>query len=105
VFLTANTEYAALNDQSFQLLNGVLSSVKSTTEFPPAMKHNIPFYVRREGSYNKINLNIVTGGGDCRHSLKRSFEDFFRASGIHDGPFLWGRDYFPDEEDNSDGAK
>jgi hypothetical protein len=100
----ANADYAAQNDQSFQLLNGVLSSVKSTVEFPPAIKQTIPFYVRHQDNYNVVNLSIVTAGGDCRHALKRSFQDFFKASGIHDGPFVWGKEYFPDNDGNDEEA-
>ena len=35
-----------INDNSMQLLNSVLTSIKSTDDMPPAMKKSIPFYIK-----------------------------------------------------------
>ena len=51
--------------------------------------------------YAVVELSIATPGGDCRHSLQRSFEVFFKEAGIHSGPFRWGKDYFPAEIEDS----
>lgn len=89
-------EKATVNDASMQIINGILSTVKENKEFPVASTQSIPFYVRNGTEYDLMELRIRTGGGDCRHQLAACFEDFFARTGIHDGRFNWGNDYFVD---------
>jgi hypothetical protein len=89
-------EKASINDSSMQIVNGILSTVKENKEFPVASTQSIPFYVRQGTEYELKQLLIRTGGGDCRHQLAACFEAFFAETGIHDGKFNWGNDYFVD---------
>ena len=96
-----HNEFADVNDQSWQTLNGILSTCKEMNSFPPRMTKSIPFYMRssaEESGFRQINLRIKTAGGDCRKQLTVTLSDFFVESGIsEDGKFVWGKDYFPSE--------
>lgn len=93
---SSNPEMADTNDKSFQVLNGVISTIKTYNEYPPQMIRSIPFHLKRtDGSYTKVELSIRTAGGDCRKSLANSFELFFRDAGICNSRFAWGKDFFP----------
>jgi hypothetical protein len=89
-------EKASINDSSMQIVNGILSTVKENKEFPVASTQSIPFYVRQGTEYELKQLRIRTGGGDCRHQLAACFEEFFAETGIYEGKFNWGNDYFVD---------
>jgi hypothetical protein len=98
----SNPDFAVTNDTSFQLLNGILSTIKVYNEHPAAMVKAIPFYVRNGVIIEKIDLKIRTGGGFCRRALTVSFEEFFIKAQVIDTkvakgkePFVWDKDYFP----------
>eukprot|EP00602_Paraphysomonas_sp_CaronLab_P009363 CAMPEP_0185038058 /NCGR_PEP_ID=MMETSP1103-20130426/33245_1 /TAXON_ID=36769 /ORGANISM="Paraphysomonas bandaiensis, Strain Caron Lab Isolate" /LENGTH=102 /DNA_ID=CAMNT_0027576323 /DNA_START=200 /DNA_END=508 /DNA_ORIENTATION=- len=87
---------ARVNDNSMQELNGVLSTVKATTEYPAAMDKQFTFYMKSsDGTYEKFELAIKTSGGDCRNQLKTTFQNFFEVTGISSTPFQWDAEYFP----------
>lgn len=48
-------EQADTNDQSMQLLNGILTTIKQYNAYPPRTKRSLPFFVRGEGG-NVIDL-------------------------------------------------
>ena len=114
ICILANPAYAEANDQSFQLLNGILSTVKLSNEFPPSINQSITFYVRTKaepsinpptGSFTQIKLTVRTTGGDCRNILQKSFQSLFEQAGLGSGPFLWGKDYFPSSSGEQDVEK
>lgn len=90
---------AVVNDNSWQTLNGILSTVKEVNTYPPRMTKTMPFYVRSKdvpGGFKQVELTIRTAGGDCKKQLTTTMEEFFIASGISaDGKFVWGKEYFP----------
>lgn len=91
-----------------QILNGVLSSIKTFNTFPPQIVKNIPFHFLTEAKRIKVvELQIRTAGGECRKSLTNSFTLFFENAGVLDQgersrkghvAFVWDKDYFPEEE-------
>ena len=97
ILRSTNAEYAQVNSDSMQILNGILSTVKKANSYPPATHKDIPFYVKvtmnnNSGSnYNSNNsdeqvvqrhlLCIRTAGGDCKKQLKISLEQFFVGCG------------------------
>lgn len=88
-----------INDNSMQLLNGVLSAIKSTTEMPPAMRKSIPFYLKSSNSseLKSVSLNINTSGGYSRNQITTTFENFFIEAGItkkDNSKFKWNDDYW-----------
>jgi hypothetical protein len=95
----SHAEFADINDQSWQTLNGILSTIKEVNSYPPRMTKTIPFYLRAantESGLKHIELTVRTGGGDCKKQLTVTMQDFFVASGISaDGKFTWGKEYFP----------
>ncbi len=86
-----------------QKLNGILSTVKTFNQFPAAIRIELPFYLKgnTDKEFKKIDLSLITAGGDCRHQLASSFEKFFVKAGIHNGKFIWGDEYFPSVENKS----
>lgn len=87
---------ASVNDASMQILNGIITTLKSTEEYPQATRKKIPFYMK--GSTSKLecrHLDIRIGGGYCKKQLTKSFEAFFADCGIHRGSFNWNSGYFP----------
>jgi hypothetical protein len=94
---------ANTNDDSMQKLNGILTTVKSFNQYPPAIRIELPFYLKgtTDNELKKIELNLITTGGDCRHQLASSFEKFFIKAGIHNGKFIWGDEYFPSIENKN----
>jgi len=96
-------ELATVNDKSMQLLNGVLTTIKTQNEYPAAIVQNIPFYLLQsesEGGGTKcVELRIKTAGGDCKRALTQSFELFFQNAAIacKDGShrFAWESEFFP----------
>ena len=97
----SHTEYADLNDQSWQMLNGILSTIKEVNSYPPRMSKVIPFYMKSKEEptgLKKVELRLRTGGGDCKKQFTVTLQDFFVESGISaDGKFVWGKEYFPSE--------
>lgn len=97
----SNSQLADINDQSWQTLNNVLSTIKTVNTYPPRMKRSIPFYIRSkdaESGYKPIILTISTGGGDCKKQFGATMRKFFVDAGISkDGMFSWGKEYFPTE--------
>lgn len=94
----SHPDFATINDQSMQVLNSVLTAIKTYNEFPPQIVKNMPFYLKNAGSttLNCVDLNIRTAGGDCKKLITRTFETFFTESGISkDGKFTWDKEYFP----------
>lgn len=95
-------EIADINDSSMQILNGVLSNIKTFNEFPPAIIKTIPFHLKNSaGELECKYLNIRTAGGHCKRQLTNTFEIFFIETGITGkegaeiGKFQWGKEYFP----------
>ena len=94
----SHPDFATSNDQSMQILNSVLTAIKTYNEFPPQIIKNIPFYLKVTGSdsLTHVDLNIRTAGGDSKRLITRTFEEFFAKAGISkDGKFAWDREYFP----------
>ena len=98
-------EHALSNDKSMQVLNGVLSTIKTQNEYPAAIVQTIPFFLLQSdaegGGTRCVELKIKTAGGDCRRTLTQSFESFFEAAITGGGKegygnrFIWEEDYFP----------
>ena len=88
-----------INDNSMQLLNSVLTAIKSTDEMPPAMKKIIPFYVKTaQNEVKVVTLNINTSGGYSKNNITSTFETFFLDCGIttsSNKKFQWNEEYFP----------
>ena len=87
------------NDESFQVLNGILSTIKAN-EYPPQIVKRIPFNLRSQNGGNdfvQIELVLKTAGGDSRKSLTNSFTAFFEKAGLlaHGTKFKWSKEYFP----------
>jgi len=94
----AHPDLAAINDQSIQILNGILSTIKDPNSYPPQMIKDIPLHVRfpPQNHIEEHVLKIRTGGGDCKKHLTEIFQNFFVETKISpDGKFIWGKDYFP----------
>ncbi len=94
----SHLEQSIVNDQSMQVLNGVLSSVKTYNEYPPQIVKRMPFHMKKAGTdeLTCVNLNIVTAGGDSKRQITRTFQEFFVKAGIsEDGKFVWDKEYFP----------
>eukprot|EP01038_Epipyxis_sp_PR26KG_P004090 gene4090-5838_t len=113
---STNPELADINDQSMQIVNGLLSTVKEYNQYPPQTILNIPFHVKNQatGIIHCHELRIRTAGGECKRQLTTTFEEFFIQSGIvsvdnnnynnhynrknnkkRAAIFDWGKDYFP----------
>jgi len=108
----SHAELAKVNDNSMQVLNGVLSTIKMFGEYPPQIIKNIPFHMLDgTGSTRLVSLRIMTAGGECKRQLTECFSVFFRETGVlssaHD-TFRWDKEYFPatgvakDDEDDDD---
>lgn len=93
---------ANVNDSSFQVLNGILDSVKTFNSYPARMQQSVNFYVKVNGSAEPqpVQLQINTPGGDCRKVFQRSFQHFFTNVGVLEpyASFEWGEEYFPNEQ-------
>ena len=84
--------FSRVNDDSMQILNGVLSSIKKFNDFPPQIVKTIPFHILEsitlddgtlgEKQTRLISLNIKTGGGECQKTLTKSFSTFFIDAGV-----------------------
>ncbi len=99
----SHPEYAEVNDQSMQVLNGILTTIK-TNEYPPRIVKDITFYMKvtSDGEYKPFLLSVRTGGGDCKGCLTDAFGSFFIATGLSpDGKFVWNKEYFPLELDTT----
>ncbi len=87
-----------MNDNSFQIVNNLLSTIKQANTYPPAMVKKIPFYIR-DGNTKTIvqhDLTLKAAGGDCRYLFIKCFSEFFRNIGIMTAvEFSWNKDYFP----------
>jgi hypothetical protein len=95
-------ESADINDASMQILNGILSNIKTFNEFPQAIIKTIPFHLKNSnGELECKYLSIRTAGGHCKRQLTNTFEIFFKETGIlgnegvENGKFQWGKEYFP----------
>lgn len=97
----SNAKHAAVNDESWQTLNGILSTIKERDSYPPVMNKTVPFFVRCTKSTSglrQVDLKIRTAGGACKKQLTVTMGNFFVESGISpDGKFTWGKEYFPVE--------
>lgn len=117
----SSSEYADVNNASFQQLNEVISTIKNTSiqnEYPPIMNKSITFYMRTDTSetlstteksiavtpkaginnqFKQVVLTLKTSGGNCKHALYLSFQSFFYQAKLLNGPqkgtFVWGKDY------------
>lgn len=96
-------DHATINMESMQVLNGVLSTIKEESQYPPRMLQNVTFFIRSQNkTVEKHELRILTAGGDCRKQLSLSFELFFQQTGIlpNKRKFRWDKDYFPTMNNN-----
>ncbi len=90
----SHPEYAQINDQSMQILNDVITTIKSVDKTQKLLIKKIPFYMKTTGSteVTLIEMNLKS------MMMKRSFEQFFIASKIsEDGVFVWDKDFYPVE--------
>lgn len=91
-----NPESAIINDSSMQILNSMLTTIKSFNEHPPALNMKIPFHIKNNKN-NKLeckNLVLKTAGGYCKKQITASFEQFFIECDIG-SKFVWNKEYFP----------
>jgi len=91
----SNPDIADINDSSMQILNGVLTTIK-TSEFPPAIMKKLPFWTKdaKTGQLVCKMLNIQTAGGYSKNQLTACFEQFFESK------FTWGKDYWVEKNDD-----
>jgi hypothetical protein len=93
----SHPEIAEMNDHSMQVLNGILSTIK-TEQFPQSIWKDITFHLKVAGT-NELKpyvLQIRTGGGDCKNHLTQTFTSFFMETGILESDcFAWNKEYFP----------
>jgi hypothetical protein len=95
VLRSIDKEKADINDQSFQILNNIITTIK-TPGYPPMMVKTIPFHLKTTKGTKSTNLHVKTAGGECKRQLSASFEEFFITSGINPtGKFRWGNEHFP----------
>lgn len=95
----SHPEYASVNDDSIQVLNGIISTIKEANQYPPQIVKTIPFHVKNGNDVRCISLDIKTAGGDCRNQLKNAFQRFFAEAGVLEhGSFRWDKEYFPTEK-------
>jgi hypothetical protein len=95
---SSHPDLSKINDQSMQLLNGVLSTVKQANQYPPRTIEDIPFHLKSISGdrLEEHILQIRTAGGDCKKQLTATFEQFFIITGLSStGKFQWTKDYFP----------
>ena len=121
----SSPEYADVNNASFQQLNEVLSTIKSTNinnEYPPIMNKSISFYMRKDANeiistptsssiaatagtdttneFKQVILTLKTSGDYCRTALYQSFQSFFYQTKLLNEAqgerFIWGKDYSND---------
>ena len=92
LLLSHSETMSKINDNSMKELNGVLSTCKQPSEYPPAIDKVFVFYMKKESEYEKFSLHLKTSGGDSRKQLKRTFEEFFSRTGINNTPFRWDKE-------------
>jgi hypothetical protein len=95
----SHPQFAEVNDDSLQVLNGVLSTIKVLDQYPPMLKKDVTFYLRSTSDRQVVDqyvLKIRTAGGDCRKQLTTTFQMFFIDTKISEtGKFNWNKEYFP----------
>lgn len=75
------------NEEGLQIINGILSTIKSFNSYPPQLIKRIPLTLLPEKDGNELiqcSLDIKTGGGECKKSLTSSFSDLFQQAGLLD---------------------
>jgi hypothetical protein len=93
--------YSNVNNESIQVLNGILDTIRASGEYPPAMKKEIPFFLIEPKNINHVKeykLKVHTTGGDCKKQITTCFESFFKDTRIlldEDLKFTWNKEYFP----------
>jgi hypothetical protein len=92
LLLSHSETMASINDNSMKELNGVLSTVKLPSEYPPAIDKVFVFYMKRGTDYEKFSLHLETSGGDSRKQLKTTFEEFFARTDINHTSFRWDKE-------------
>lgn len=94
----SHPEKAEINDNSMQILNSIIDSIKRENDYPPQQIKDIPFYLK-VASKEELELHVLeirTPGGECKKQLTNTFIGFFQKTGILSEPsFVWGREYFP----------
>jgi hypothetical protein len=90
---------AEQNTASFQILNGILTSIKEADGHPAQTVKNITFHLISSNGTDieKATLSVRTGGGDSRRTLTKSFSSFYKDAGFGDGNFTWDDEYFREE--------
>ena len=87
------------NDKQWQVVNGILSTVKEGGAYPPAISSHISLFMNAPtGRLETVDVRIHTAGGDCQRALTRSFTDLFVAARLFppgQAPaFAWDPEYF-----------
>ena len=92
------------NDKSWQVLNGILSTVKESGggSYPPAINQQVKLFMSSPSGLEPVELRIQTAGGDCRRSLTKSFSELFVNAKLlkPDDSIVWDDDYFRPVLDN-----
>ena len=89
------------NDKSWQVLNGILSTVKESA-YPPAINKQVKLFMSSPTGLEPVELRIQTAGGDCRRSLTKSFSELFVNAKLLkvDDTIVWDEEYFRSVLDN-----
>lgn len=86
------------NDKQWQVLNGILSSVRGDVgEYPRAISQTMTLYLLGATTLEPVQLRIQTAGGDCKRSLTKSFTDLFLSAKIlkeNQPEIIFEDDYF-----------
>lgn len=98
LLLSYSEAMSKVNDNSLKELNGVLSTVKQPSEYPPAIDKVFVFYLKKDADYEKFTLHLETSGGDSRKQLKNTFEEFFSRADISHTPFRWDKEVIIKED-------
>ena len=89
------------NDKQWQLLNGILSTIKEGGAYPPAINQHVKLFMAGPAGLEPVELRIQTAGGDCEKALTRSFAELFTGARLFspgaEHVFAWDADYFKRE--------
>lgn len=87
---------ASHNDKQWQVLNGILSTIKDN-QYPPAIRSQMSLFLHGSSTpLQSVQLTIHTAGGDCKRSLTKSFSELFAQASLltATAEFEWDSDYF-----------
>lgn len=87
---------AEANNTAFQQLSGFFTSIEKDTEFPPARRQELAFYVpdpERESGVREEVLVLETTGGNCKRRVGEALAEFFGRVGLP-RDFEWDGKYW-----------